>query len=96
MHRQNLCKRNKYFVLNVRHDFLYREQFKLLSKPIITAMFLTLVLSFATFAQTKTITGTFSDMLKKPIESANVIAISSDKNAQLKFAIADNKNNCLQ
>ena len=37
------------------------------------------------------INGTVSDTLKKPLESANVIALPTDKNAQLKFAIADNK-----
>ena len=39
----------------------------------------------------QTITGTVSETLKKPLESANVIALPTDKNAQLKFAIADNK-----
>ena len=50
-----------------------------------------LFVCFITTTQSQTITGVISDTLKKPLESANIIAISADKNAQLKFAIADNK-----
>ncbi len=50
-----------------------------------------LLINFYSFSQTQTISGVVSDTLNNPLESANIIAISSAKNAQLKFAIADNK-----
>ena len=43
------------------------------------------------FSQTKNFTGVVSDTLNIPLESANVIARPLQDNAQLKFAIADNK-----
>ena len=54
-------------------------------------LFLILFFYFISFVQSQTITGVVADTLNKPLESANIIAISSDKNVQLKFAIADNK-----
>ncbi len=56
-----------------------------------TTIFTLLFVSFLSYAQTKTITGTITDTLKKPLESANIIAIPLEKTADLKFAIADNK-----
>ncbi|MEO0059866.1 MAG: hypothetical protein RLZZ312_1513, partial [Bacteroidota bacterium] len=56
-----------------------------------TTLLTLLFVSFLCHSQTKTITGTVSDTLKKTLESANVIAIPEDKNAHLKFAIADNR-----
>ena len=68
----------------------YHDTFmKIKNKQTIILIFL--LVSFLFNANAQTITGTVSDTLNKPLESANVIAISSDKNAQLKFAIADNK-----
>ena len=43
------------------------------------------------FSQTHTITGVVSDSINNPLESANIIALPKSENAQLKFAIADNK-----
>ena len=43
------------------------------------------------FSQTHTITGVVSDSINNPLESANIIAKPLQDNAQLKFAIADNK-----
>lgn len=43
------------------------------------------------FSQTHTITGVVSDSINNPLESANIIALPNSENAQLKFAIADNK-----
>lgn len=43
------------------------------------------------FSQTKTFSGIVSDDTNKPLESANVIAVPFEKNASLKFSIADNK-----
>lgn len=43
------------------------------------------------FSQTHTITGVVSDSINNPLESANIIAKPLQENAQLKFAIADNK-----
>jgi hypothetical protein len=42
-------------------------------------------------SQTHTITGVVSDSINNPLESANIIALPKSDNAQLKFAIADNK-----
>ncbi|SHI75920.1 carboxypeptidase regulatory-like domain-containing protein [Flavobacterium terrae] len=50
-----------------------------------------LLSTFFSFSQTKTITGIVSDTLNKPLENANIIANPFTKEAQLKFAIADNK-----
>lgn len=53
---------------------------------------LVLFTSFNTIiAQTKNLTGVVSDTLNIPLENANVIAKPFGANAQLKFAIADNK-----
>ena len=57
-----------------------------------TTILALLFVSLLSFAQTKTITGIVSDTLNKPAESANVIAISSDKNAQLTLNIKKEKN----
>lgn len=46
--------------------------------------------SVAAFSQ-RTITGTVSDTLNSPLESANVMAKPLQENASIKFAIADNK-----
>ena len=43
------------------------------------------------FSQTKNFTGVVSDTLKIPLESANITAKPLQEQAQLKFAIADNK-----
>ena len=43
------------------------------------------------FSQTHIVTGTVSDTLNAPLESANVIAKPLQDNAGIKFAIADNK-----
>lgn len=53
-------------------------------------LFLFLTSSLA-FSQTHTITGVVSDSINVPLESANIIAKPLQENAQLKFAIADNK-----
>ena len=59
-------------------------------------LFLLLISSF-TFSQTHTITGVVSDSINFPLESANIIAKPLMENAQLKFAIADNKGRyCLE
>ena len=59
-------------------------------------LFLVLISSFA-FSQTRTITGVVSDSINIPLESANIIAKPLMENAQLKFAIADNKGRyCLE
>ncbi len=59
-------------------------------------LFLLLISSF-TFSQTHTITGVVSDSINVPLESANIIAKPLMENAQLKFAIADNKGRyCLE
>ena len=49
-----------------------------------------LLFSISAFSQ-RIITGTISDTLKSPLESANVIAKPLQENASIKFAIADNK-----
>lgn len=49
-----------------------------------------LLFSTSVFSQ-RTITGTISDTLKTPLESANIIAKPLQENASLKFSIADNK-----
>jgi hypothetical protein len=56
-------------------------------------MLKTLLLFICTFSfsQTHTITGVVSDSINNPLESANIIALPKSENAQLKFAIADNK-----
>jgi hypothetical protein len=43
------------------------------------------------FSQTHTINGVVSDSINNPLESANILALPKSDNAQLKFAIADNK-----
>ncbi|MCZ8329821.1 MAG: hypothetical protein O9282_00765 [Flavobacterium sp.] len=53
--------------------------------------FLFIFFSSLSFSQTHTITGVVSDTLNNPLESANIIALPKSENAQLKFAIADNK-----
>jgi hypothetical protein len=50
-----------------------------------------LLITTLSFSQTHTITGVVSDSLNNPLESANIIALPKSENAQLKFAIADNK-----
>ncbi len=50
-----------------------------------------LLFSIFSFSQTHTITGVVSDSINNPLESANIIALPKSDNAQLKFAIADNK-----
>ena len=50
-----------------------------------------LLFSIFSFSQTHTITGVVSDSINNPLESANIIALPKSENAQLKFAIADNK-----
>lgn len=52
--------------------------------------FLLLIPAIA-FSQTLTIIGVVSDSINVPLESANIIAKPLQENAQLKFAIADNK-----
>ena len=54
-------------------------------------LYLFLLISTLSFSQTHTITGVVSDSLNNPLESANIIALPKSENAQLKFAIADNK-----
>lgn len=54
-------------------------------------LLLLLLISTIGFSQTKTITGVISDTLNVPLENANIIAAPFGKDAQLKFAIADNK-----
>lgn len=51
----------------------------------------TLLISTLSFSQTHTITGVVSDSINNPLESANIIALPKSENAQLKFAIADNR-----
>ena len=53
-------------------------------------LFFLLINSLA-FSQTHTIIGVVSDSINNPLESANIIAKPLQDNAQLKFAIADNK-----
>lgn len=53
-------------------------------------LFLLLLFSISAFSQ-RTITGTISDSLKIPLESANVLAKPLQQNASIKFSIADNK-----
>jgi hypothetical protein len=50
-----------------------------------------LLFSSLSFSQTHTITGVVSDSINNPLESANIIAKPLQENAQLKFAIADNR-----
>jgi hypothetical protein len=50
-----------------------------------------LLFSSLSFSQTHTITGVVSDSINNPLESANIIALPKSDNAQLKFAIADNR-----
>jgi len=52
--------------------------------------FFFLLFSISAFSQ-RTITGTISDSLKIPLESANVLAKPLQQNASIKFSIADNK-----
>jgi hypothetical protein len=54
-------------------------------------LLLFLLISSLIQAQTKTLTGIVADSLNIPLENANIIANPFDANAQLKFAIADNK-----
>ena len=54
-------------------------------------LFLALLFSTFALAQTHTLTGVVSDTLNIPLESANIIAKPLQENAQLKFAITDNK-----
>ena len=53
--------------------------------------FIFFLISVTSFSQTHTITGVVSDSISLPLESANIIAKPLQDNAQLKFAIADNK-----
>ena len=53
---------------------------------IIIFLFLNTLVSFS-----QSLTGTISDTLNNPLESANVIAKPLQQNASIKFAIADNK-----
>lgn len=53
-------------------------------------LFIFLLFATSVFSQ-RTITGTISDTLNSPLESANVIAKPLQENAYIKFAIADNK-----
>ncbi len=46
---------------------------------------------FVLFSQTNTFTGVVSDSINNPLESANIIAKPIQENAQLKFAITDNR-----
>ena len=48
-------------------------------------------ISILSYSQTHSLTGVVSDTLNIPLESANVIAKPLQNNAQLKFAVADNK-----
>lgn len=50
-----------------------------------------LIFSLNSFSQTKNFSVVVSDTLNIPLESANIIAKPLQENAQLKFAIADNK-----
>lgn len=50
-----------------------------------------LLFSTLSFSQTHTIIGVVSDSIAIPLENANIIAKPLQENAQLKFAIADNK-----
>ena len=54
-------------------------------------LFVCLVFPILLFSQTKNFTGVVSDTLKIPLESANITAKPLQEQAQLKFAIADNK-----
>lgn len=54
-------------------------------------IFILFLFSSPSFSQTHTITGVVSDSINNPLESANIIAKPLQENAQLKFAIADNK-----
>jgi hypothetical protein len=54
-------------------------------------LFFALLFSTFALAQTHTLTGVVSDTLNIPLESANIIAKPLQENAQLKFAITDNK-----
>jgi len=54
-------------------------------------LYLFLLISTFSFSQTHTITGVVSDSINNPLESANIIAKPLQENAQLKFAIADNR-----
>jgi len=58
---------------------------------VVLKLHLLLLISTLSFSQTHTITGVVSDSLNNPLESANIIALPKSENAQLKFAIADNK-----
>lgn len=53
-------------------------------------LFIFLLFATSVFSQ-RTITGTISDTLNSPLESANVMAKPLQENASIKFAIADNK-----
>jgi hypothetical protein len=50
-----------------------------------------LLVSISSLSQTKIITGIVQDSLNIPLENANIIANPFEENAQIKFAIADNK-----
>lgn len=54
-------------------------------------LLLSLFLSVNSISQTKILTGIVSDTLNIPLENANIIASPFTKEAQLRFAIADNK-----
>lgn len=46
---------------------------------------------FSSFSQTRTLTGVVADSLQVPLENANIIAKPLSENANLRFAISDNK-----
>lgn len=54
---------------------------------ILTTLFATI----AATAQSRVLEGTISDTLLSPLQSANILAIPQQSNAQLKFAISDHK-----
>ena len=53
--------------------------------------FLLFFFSIITYSHSQMLSGTVSDTLNNPLESANVIAKPLQQNASIKFAIADNK-----
>jgi len=53
--------------------------------------YLILLITTLSFSQNHTITGVVSDSINSPLENANIIAKPLQDNAELKFAIADNK-----
>jgi hypothetical protein len=56
-----------------------------------TKLYFSFLIPLFSFSQTHTVTGVVSDSINNPLESANIIALPKSDNAQLKFAIADNK-----